>query len=236
MGNAGVVAAVVSAVICTLVLGGCAVSADSVGADASPATTTHQSPVMSSPSADPGVTPPDPATSGEQVQHAALEPAVEPPAPAPAGTAPAEADSAPVVIARCADEQLTLAYRARPQDSGAGSFAADLVFTNVSATDCSFAGWPGLIAADAAGAQLGGPGLAEGITWETVVLTANGGAATAKLHGTNPGAFGCPAAMSTTLRAFISFDGAGPGVAVAQAIPVCSDHTSTLGVGALVAG
>jgi len=153
---------------------------------------------------------------------------VEAPSPE-AGPSP-EADPAP---AHCIDEQLTLAYQARPQDSGAGSFFGDLVFTNTSASDCSFRGWPGLIAQSADGVQLGATARASGTASSPVVLHANGGAAISQLQGGNPGAYGCPATTSTTLRAYITSDGAGPGVAVAQSIPVCADRSSTLRVGPL---
>ncbi|MGI9823699.1 DUF4232 domain-containing protein [Agromyces sp. Marseille-Q5079] len=167
----------------------------------------------------------DAATSGDGAE--ALAPETE---QAPEASEP---DATP---AQCVDEQLALAYVARPQDSGAGQFFANLVFTNVSASDCSFDGWPGLVAEDADGAMLGGPALAEGGSSDLAVLAANGGVAIAPLHGGMPGAYGCPATTSTALRAFLSSDGAGPGVTVAQAIPVCSDRTSTLGLGPLIAG
>ncbi|MCP2365936.1 hypothetical protein BCL57_000078 [Agromyces flavus] len=240
MWNPPVVRAAVLAAVCSVVLGGCAASVDPVASNARPASSTEPLDRGSAPLTEPSPDPRNAAAAGGagSAQQVDAEPEVESPAPAgaaepPADRPPAAGDPAP--IPRCADEQLTLAYRARPQDSGAGSFWADLVFANVSASDCSFAGWPGLVALDASGGQLGGPARIEGDTWQTVVLHAHGGVAISRLHGTNPGAWGCPEATSTTLRATIGSDGAGPGVSVAQAIPVCADRTSTLAVGALVA-
>lgn len=157
---------------------------------------------------------------------------IEAPSPElrPAPVPPPEAVAMPP---HCIDEQLALIYRARPQDSGAGSFMGDLVFTNTSAADCSFDGWPGLIAQGADGVRLGGPARAFGAASSLVVLTAHGGAAVSELLGGQPGPYGCPATTSTTLRAYITSDGAGPGVAVAQSIPVCADGTSTLRIGPL---
>ncbi|RXZ47261.1 DUF4232 domain-containing protein [Agromyces fucosus] len=161
---------------------------------------------------------------------------IEAPVPAPSHQlvpAPVPAQEAVAMPTHCIDEQLTLAYRARPQDSGAGSFMGDLVFTNISAADCSFDGWPGLIALSADGVRLGAPARASGGTSSLVVLTANGGVAVSELHGGQPGPYGCPATTSTMLRAYITSDGAGPGVAVVQSIPVCADGTSTLRIGPL---
>ena len=159
---------------------------------------------------------------------------IEAPVPSPeVRQAPVPAPEAVAMPTHCIDEQLALAYRARPQDSGAGSFMGDLVFTNTSAADCSFDGWPGLIAQSADGVRLGAPARAFGATSSLVVLTAHGGMAVSELHGGQPGPYGCPATTSTTLRAYITSDGAGPGVAVAQSIPVCADGTSTLRIGPL---
>lgn len=166
-------------------------------------------------------------------------------APAPAGDsvplAPADppAPDAPSAIGpslpRCIDEQLVLDYVARPQDSGAGSFYGDLVFTNISGSDCLVDGWPGVIAQNS-GVKVGAPARAEGASSAMVVLAAHGGVAIARLHGTQPGAHGCPATTSTHLRAFVTADGRGPGVYVTQSIPVCGDATATLGVGPFTAG
>ncbi|MEJ3405784.1 DUF4232 domain-containing protein [Rathayibacter sp. YIM 133350] len=149
---------------------------------------------------------------------------------------PSEAPDSAGAAAHCQDEQLSLGYQARPEDSGAGSFYGDLVFTNNSATDCSFDGWPGLIAENADGGRLGWPASAEGSASQPVVLAAKGGTAVARLHGTQPGAYGCPETTSAMLRAFITSDGAGPGIVVQQQLPVCGDTTATLAVGPLEAG
>lgn len=134
--------------------------------------------------------------------------------------------------AACQDEQLTGTYTARPQDSGAGQFYGDLTFTNVSAAACSFDGFPGLVAQDADGVQLGAAADGEGA--ESAVTIEPTGAAVARLHGTQPGAYDCTEVQSTTLLARFTADGAGPGVPVPAAIPVCADDTRTLSVGSLV--
>lgn len=178
-------------------------------------------------------TPDAPAPAGEAAGDTVPLAPADPPAP------PTSAPNAPGTIGsslpRCIDEQLVLAYFARPQDSGAGSFYGDLVFTNISGSDCSVDGWPGVIAQNS-GVKVGAPASREGASSATVVLAANGGVATARLHGTQPGAYDCPATASTHLRAFVTSDGGGPGVYVTQSIPVCGDSTATLGVGPFTAG
>lgn len=229
MRKAGLVSAVTAAMICCVALAGCASPAEPPRTDAAPMPSPQVRTARPTPSATPHAVAPRAATSGTEGLNLPLGNVMGP-------TSDTPTDTAPVTAPRCVDEQLALGYHARPQDSGAGNWYADLVFTNVSATDCSFDGWPGLIAQNADGVRLGMPARAEGATSETVVLGADGGVATANLHGTNPGAYDCPATTSTTLRAFVTSDGTGPGVAVAQEIPVCSDRTVTLAVGSLVAG
>lgn len=133
--------------------------------------------------------------------------------------------------APCQDDQLTGTYTPRPQASGMSQFYGDLTFTNGSATPCSFDGFPGLVAQGADGAQLGAAADDEGAA-STVTIEPNG-AAVARLHGTQPGAYDCPEVQSTTLLARFTADAAGPGVPVPAAIPVCSDDTRTLSVGSL---
>ena len=82
-------------------------------------------------------------------------------------------------VEACQDEQLTGTYTAKPQDSGAGQFYGDLTFTNISAVDCSFDGWPGLLAFGSDGAQLGGAASREGEASTPVLLMANGGSGVA---------------------------------------------------------
>lgn len=229
MRKAGLVSAATAAMMCCIALAGCTPSAEQPSADAAPTTSAQMRSATEMPSATPDAAAPRIANSGSDVPIVPLDESIESPSGAPT-------DVAPMSPSRCVDQQLTLRYAARPQDSGAGNWYADLVFTNVSATDCSFDGWPGLIAQDAFGVQLGAPAHIEGETSEPVVLRGGGGVATANLHGTNPGAYGCPATISTTLRAYITTDGTGSGVVVTQTIPVCSDGTATLGVGPLVAG
>ncbi|WP_172979698.1 DUF4232 domain-containing protein [Agromyces agglutinans] len=139
-------------------------------------------------------------------------------------------------VPHCLDENLRGEYVARPHDSGAGQFFGDLVFSNLSPETCWLRGWPGLVAEDADGNRLGWPAGAEGTDWEYLELAPHGGRAVALLHGSQPGAYGCPETTSTRLRAFITSDGAGAGIPIDVALPVCADSTSTLGVGPLLAG
>ena len=229
MRKAGLVSAVTAAMICCGALAGCAAHIESPTTDEATQTSAQVHRATATPSATPEAAPQHAASSGTEALNPPLSQVVEPPSGTPT-------DSPQVTAPHCIDEQLTLRYNSRPQDSGAGNWYADLVFTNVSANDCSFDGWPGLVAENADGVQLGTWARIEGATSATVVLGAGGGIATANLHGTNPGAYDCPATTSATLRAFITPDGTGPGVAVAQEIAVCADDTATLGIGSIVAG
>ncbi|WP_395244890.1 DUF4232 domain-containing protein [Agromyces sp. MMS24-K17] len=222
MTKAGFGGAALVAAAC-LLLAGCASTASVAETEPTPSATVRATAKPPTPTPRPT----NPATNAPAADAVQAPPAPVAPEPAPDEPAPAP---------RCVDEQLSLAYIARPQDSGAGSFFADLVFTNVSGSDCSLFGWPGLVALDASGTQLGGPALADGPISDSVLLAAGGGIAVSALHGSQPGAWGCPAATSTALRAAITSDGAGPGVVVAASIPVCADRTSTLDLGPLVAG
>ena len=132
----------------------------------------------------------------------------------------------------CIDEQLALAYESRPEYSGMGRYGFALVFTNVSPTACSFDGWPGVIAVDAAGDRIGGPAFATGASSQLVVLEP-GGAAESLALGAVTGVYDCVAVEAAGLRAFISSDGAGPGVALDRAFTVCDDDRSMFTVEAL---
>ena len=211
MRKAGLVSAVIAAMICCGALAGCAPPAETPTTDDATKTSAQVRPATAMPSATPEAAPQHAANSGTKALNPPLGEVIEPPSGTPT-------DSTPVTAPACIDEQLTLSYMSRPQDSGAGSWYADLVFTNISANDCSFDGWPGLIAQDADGVRLGTQARVEGATSETVVLSGGGGIAMANLHGTNPGAYDCPATTSTTLRAFITPDGTGPGVMKARSV------------------
>ena len=229
MRKAGLVSAVTAAMICCGALAGCAPPAETPTTDDATKTSAQVRPATATPSATPEAAHQHAANSGTKALNPPLGEVIEPPSGTPT-------DTTQVTAPHCIDEQLTLRYNSRPQDSGAGNWYADLVFTNISANDCSFDGWPGLIAENADGVQLGTQARIEGATSETVVLGAGGGIATANLHGTNPGAYDCLATTTATLRAFITPDATGPGVAVAQEIAVCADGTATLGIGSIVAG
>lgn len=226
--SAGFAAALVS-----VALLGCATASADPAAERSTRSPSHPATATATPRATTGAGAPAGDASGAVETLQPGDP-VAPPVLAPDDASATGSSS--TIAPHCIDSQLMLAYIPRPQDSGAGSFYGDLVFTNVAATDCSFDGWPGLIAQNSDSEQLGGPALAEGSSPTLVVLAANGGVGVARLHGTQPGAYNCPATTSTWLRAYISSDGADAGVSVPAVIPVCSDRTSTLGIGPLTAG
>jgi len=140
------------------------------------------------------------------------------------------------VAARCLDEQLRLAVESLPDESGAGSFGFQLVFTNVSDRDCTIQGWPGLIAIDAAGAEVGWPAYADAGDWSLVVLAASGGVATSHVRGSQAGAYDCTPIEATGLRARITSDGAGAGIDAPYAITVCDGQTSTMTTSPVVGG
>lgn len=140
------------------------------------------------------------------------------------------------VATPCVDEQLRLVVEPLPDESGAGSFGFQLVFTNASTLGCTFDGWPGLIAIDAAGAEVGWPAYADASPSALVVLAADGGVATAHVRGSQAGAFGCTPIEAAGLRARITSDGAGAGIDAPYAITVCDGQTSTMTISPLVAG
>ena len=100
----------------------------------------------------------------------------------------------------CEDWNLTVDYRERPDRSTSEATAFDLVFTNVGSQPCSFDGWPGLVAEDAADATLTWA-LASGSTSTLVVLPPSGGRAVAQGTAAIPSVSGCAEATSDHLRA-----------------------------------
>ena len=134
----------------------------------------------------------------------------------------------------CEDWNLTVDYRERPDRSTSEATAFDLVFTNVGSQPCSFDGWPGLVAEDAADATLTWA-LASGSTSTLVVLPPSGGRAVAEGTAAIPSVSGCAEATSDHLRAYISSDGAGGGIVDDARIPVCVDGTWSLWLGPLAA-
>ena len=115
MRQGGLVGTVVGAVLCCAALAGCA----GAGAPEPRTPMTQRATATATETETPRAAPSDDAsgTSGTGSETVTLQP-VEVVAP-PAAT---QGDSAPVAAARCIDSQLMLEYRARPQDSGAGSF------------------------------------------------------------------------------------------------------------------
>jgi hypothetical protein len=145
-------------------------------------------------------------------------------------TPPEEPEPLP---AKCQDEQLTLEFLSRPDLSVAGADGFELVFTNATDTPCSMWGWPGLIVESADGTRIGSSWTV-GDMGEPFVL-ANGDAAVVLGSAPDPAAWGCEAMTADHLRAYVTSDGAGPGVVGAAPIPVCADGSTVLEIGPLAA-
>lgn len=145
-------------------------------------------------------------------------------------TPPEEPEPLP---AKCHDEQLTLEYLSRPDLSVVGASGFELVFTNSSDAACSMWGWPGLIVESADGSRIGSSWTV-GEMGEPFVL-ANGDAAVVLGSAPDPAAWGCEATMADHLRAYVTSDGAGPGVVGAAQIQVCADGSTVLEIGPLTA-
>ena len=145
-------------------------------------------------------------------------------------TPPEEPEPLP---AKCQDEQLTLEFISRPDLSVPGASGFELVFTNATDTRCSMWGWPGLIVESADGARIGSSWTV-GDMGEPFVLS-NGDAAIVLGSAPDPAAWGCEAMTADHLRAFVTSDGAGPGVVGAAQIPVCTDGSTVLEIGPLTA-
>jgi hypothetical protein len=145
-------------------------------------------------------------------------------------TPPEEPEPLP---AKCQDEQLTLEFIARPDLSVVGASGFELVFSNTSETTCSMWGWPGLIVESADGTRIGSSWTV-GDMGEPFVL-ANGDDAVVLGSAPDPAAWGCEAMTADHLRAYVTSDGAGPGVVGAAPIAVCADGSTVLEIGPLTA-
>ncbi|WP_169513502.1 DUF4232 domain-containing protein [Agromyces italicus] len=221
--------------VAALALGGCAAGAPGEGAgstaDASPGAATSRSPL---PSSEPESTAAPPIAAPTPVEGTGS---------AGDGTV-AERDQEPfaddaALELRCDDSQLELAVTPLPDESGGGSFGFELVFTNTAAQACVFEGWPGLIAIDAAGEEVGWPAQADlsaGSTTSPALLGADGGVATAHVRATQAGAHDCTPVEAAGLRARITSDGAGGGIDAPYGITVCDGPISTMKIAPLVAG
>lgn len=142
-----------------------------------------------------------------------------------------------LVAARCQDSQLELAVVPLPDESGAGQFGFELVFTNTAALPCTFDGWPGLIAIAADGTELGWPAQADFSTPSSlVVLRGDGGVATSQVRASQAGAYDCEQIEAWGLRARITSDGAGGGIDARYAITVCGGNISTMTTSPLTTG
>jgi hypothetical protein len=142
-------------------------------------------------------------------------------------TPPEDPDPLP---AKCQDEQLTLEYLARPDLSVDGASGFELVFTNASDIPCSMWGWPGLIVESADGSRIGSSWAIGDDLGEPFVL-AHGDAAIVLGLAPDPAAWGCDAITADHLRAYVTSDGAGPGVVGTAQIPVCADGSTVLEIG-----
>lgn len=160
------------------------------------------------------------------------------PVPSPVVPALPAADGTPVPLSpetpavptepvRCVDEQLELAVEALPDESGAGQSGFNLRFRNVSDEVCTVWGWPGVSAVDADGALIGFPAQAVGGDGALVTLPPDV-VAISHVAMSAAGAYDCPAVAAFGLRAYVTSDGAGPGVTVEHEIVVCGDATSTM--------
>lgn len=144
-----------------------------------------------------------------------------------------EPEPEPELPAKCQDEQLSLEFVARPDRSADGAEAFELVFTNVSDTSCAMWGWPGLVVEAADGSRIGWSS-AVGTDGEPFVL-ANGDVATVFGTALTPKSLSCEAITADHVRAYITSDGAGPGVVAPAPFEVCADGSSVLEIGALTA-
>ncbi|HEU0182259.1 MAG TPA: DUF4232 domain-containing protein [Agromyces mariniharenae] len=136
--------------------------------------------------------------------------------------------------AKCQDEQLTLEFVSRPDLSVVGASGFELVFTNATDTPCSIWGWPGLVVEAADDTRIGRSWAVGDDLGEPFVL-ANGDAAVVLGTAPDPAAWGCEAVTADHLRAYVTSDGAGPGVVGAAPIPVCADGSTVLEIGAFAA-
>lgn len=139
----------------------------------------------------------------------------------------------PPLPAKCQDEQLTLEFVDRPDLSVVGAAGFELVFTNTTDTLCSIWGWPGLIVESADGTRIGSSWTI-GEMGEPFVL-ANGDAAIVLGTAPDPAAWGCEATTADHVRAYVTSDGAGPGVVGTARIPVCADGSTVLEIGPFTA-
>lgn len=133
--------------------------------------------------------------------------------------------------AKCQDEQLTMAYLARPDLSVDGASGFELAFTNTTDTACAIWGWPGLVVESSDGTRIGS-------SWTTGEMTdpfvlEQGDVAIVLGTAPDPVAWGCDVITADHLRAYVTSDGAGPGVVASAPIPVCADGSTVLEIGPL---
>lgn len=219
--------ATAAALLLALALGGCAAGSPAEEPGATPDASPSASPT---PSTEPEATAePDagatPADGGGD--HGTV---------APRDEEPFADDAVGGAGLACDDAQFELAVTPLPDESGAGSFGFELVFTNTGPHACVFDGWPGLIAIDDTGAEVGWPAQVEHAATSPVVIDANGGVARAHVRASQAGAHGCTPIEATGLRARLASDGAGHGIDAPYAITVCDGAIATMRISPLVAG
>lgn len=102
-----------------------------------------------------------------------------------------------------------------------------LTFENTSDATCRLWGSPGLIAVDAQGGTIGGPG--NGGPWDAQVVVLDPGESTA-VGGTitQAGVYTCDVANAWGIRAAVTSDGAGPGILVEHAFEACTEPSITM--------
>lgn len=149
-------------------------------------------------------------------------------APAEVGEVMPPEEPAPLP-AKCQDEQLTLEYLARPDLSVDAASGFQLAFTNATDTACAIWGWPGLVVESADGTRIGS-------SWTTGEMTdpfvlEQGDVAIVLGTAPDPVAWGCDVITADHLRAYVTSDGAGPGVVATAPIPVCADGSTVLEIG-----
>ncbi|MFF2495412.1 DUF4232 domain-containing protein [Agromyces sp. NPDC058064] len=230
MTRAGATAtATTAALLLALALGGCA--AGSATPDGSQATTDASPSASPTASSEPEATAVPDAGATPAGGGAAGDGTV-----APRDEEPFADDAVGGAGLACDDAQFELAVTPLPDESGAGSFGFELVFTNTGAQACVFDGWPGLIAIDDEGVEVGWPAQIEAAATTPVVIDANGGVARAHVRASQAGAYGCTPIEASGVRARLASDGAGEGIDTPYAITVCDGAIATMRISPLVAG
>lgn len=113
-----------------------------------------------------------------------------------------------------------------PYASGMGHGEFRLDFTNAGAVPCVLEGYPGLVAIDADGRELGDPGEPNTYLPADPVEVAPGGVVTVNVRFTRPGLYDCPVITAAGLRA--SMPGTGGQIVTDAPIEACAEHVGSL--------